>query len=65
MDHTYLLRLRPRTVTTDESNTPMRLNADHTAQWQLILIHPYTGAHRAFDTLEAFTTFLQEQMDGG
>jgi hypothetical protein len=57
--HTYLLRLRHRAITSQDDSMP------DAAQWQLILIHPYTGAHRTFDTLDALIIFLQEQMAAG
>lgn len=64
---TYLLRLyrrRPTATQNDErtQTTQTESAAIATAHWQLVLVHPYSGARRTFDSLEALTLFLQEQM---
>lgn len=59
---TYLLRLHRRPQSEDRDLAIEHAGAS-TGQWQLILVHPYTGARRVFDSLEALTFFLQEQMN--
>lgn len=65
---TYLLRLRRRMPADDTQPANRHTLANSLADtdmpggWQLILVHPYTGAKRTFDSLEALTLFLQEQM---
>jgi len=71
---TYLLRLRRHTAT-DENQIRDRRDShrledaisetENPTGWQLILVHPYTGAKRTFESIEALTIFLQEQMKDG
>ncbi|MCB0108088.1 MAG: hypothetical protein KDE53_19335 [Caldilineaceae bacterium] len=67
---TYLLRLRRRSsaevdaTPNDHAVENEATSACAAVDWQLILIHPYTGARRTFDSPEALTLFLQEELNG-
>ena len=66
---TYLLRLRRRSsAEVDATPNGDAMENESTSacaavDWQLILIHPYTGARRTFESLEALTLFLQEELN--
>lgn len=55
----YLLRMRQRTATTAQDATGHK----RAIEWQIILAHPYTGARRTFDSLEALVAFLRDQIN--
>ncbi len=57
---TYLLRLRPRTAA---ASAPGGNDQQSIMEWHFTLVHPYTGARRTFDSLEALMAFLREQID--
>ncbi|MEZ4674250.1 MAG: hypothetical protein R2932_08420 [Caldilineaceae bacterium] len=75
---TYLLRLRqtahhataqPPTDHSETTDTGIRdpgtTDTEHRYSWQFILVHPYTGARRTFESLDALMAFLHEQIKAG